>query len=172
MIEPLLAGFVLALCVVALARLALGERRRARWDAAAHRTWMRLAQRLRRGRPRPAAAATGSRAAGSAARAASGRAVPGRTARAVASRVGGAPDGAGERAAAPSAGGLAGLWRRLRQRAAQRAAEKQAAREAEALIRRARDGRWEGNVYRPKAFDTRPPRRSEESGRGPRDTLH
>ena len=52
------------------------------------------------------------------------------------------------------------------------AAEKQAAREAEALIRRARDGRWEGNVYRPKAFDTRPPRRSEESGRGPRDTLH
>lgn len=151
MIEPLFAGFVLALCVVALARLALGARRRARLDAALQRTWMRLTRRpTRRGATPAQRAADPLRRTFKAQPAAPGRAAaPGET-----------------------GGGLLGLWRRMRQRAAQREAEKRAAREAEALIRRARDGRWEGNVYRPTAFEARNKRRSEAPGRGPSDTLH
>lgn len=142
MIEPLLAGLMLALCVAGLVRLALGPARRARLDAA----FSRLAQGWRRRSSRQ----TG------------GRNAP--------------PGGqrAGHHAAskAPVAGPL-GVWRRLRQRAAQREAERRAAREAEALIRRARDGHWDGNVYRPKAFDGVDRRKRETPpGRGPRDTLH
>lgn len=165
MIEPLFAGFVLALCVVALARLALGARRRARLDAALQRTWMRLTRRPTRHRPAPAQRAGGGRpAAGTAARAAADP---------LRSTFKAQPAAPG-RAAAPgeTGGGLLGLWRRMRLRAAQREAEKRAAREAEALIRRARDGRWESNVYRPNAFDARNKRRSEAPGRGPSDTLH
>lgn len=155
MIEPLFAGFVLALCVVALARLALGARRRARLDAALQRTWMRLTRRLtRRGATTAQPAARGRHAAG---------AGPGPAAKPLR----GTPKGPA-RCSRPhpagTGGGLVGLWRRMRQRAAQREAEKRAAREAEALIRRARDGRWEGNVYRPTAFEARNRRRSPGTG--------
>ncbi|MBI5333775.1 MAG: hypothetical protein HZB72_04175 [Burkholderiales bacterium] len=163
MIEPLFAGFVLALCVVALARLALGARRRARLDAALQRSWMRLTRRLtRRGATTAQPAARGRHAAG---------AGPGPAAQPLRGTLKAQPPAAG-RTTAGTGGGLVGLWRRMRQRAAQREAEKRAAREAEALIRRARDGHWEGNVYRPTAFDARNKRRSEAPGRGPSDTLH
>ncbi|MFZ5520057.1 MAG: hypothetical protein ACOZD0_02510 [Pseudomonadota bacterium] len=154
MIEPLFAGLVLALCVVALARLALGERRRARLDAALQRVWSRLTHGLRRPRGSRRGAAT---SAGAQARA---------------GVRGGGPAAPAAQAGSPTGAGLVAAWHRMRQRVALREAEKRAAREADALIRRARDGHWEGNVYRPKAFDARHKRRSEAPGRGPSDTLH
>lgn len=167
MIEPLFAGFVLALCVVALARLALGERRRARLDAAAQQLWLRLSRRRR-----AAARAAPGRAASSPASSAARTGLAGKVR--PAPPAGPLPAGAPRKAQpAATGGGLLGYWRRLRERAARREAEKRAAREAEALIRRVRDGHWEGNVYRPKAFEARPARRSEApGGSGPSDTLH
>jgi hypothetical protein len=40
-LEKLFAGFMLLVCVVMLIRLAIGERRRWRLDAALHRAWLR-----------------------------------------------------------------------------------------------------------------------------------
>jgi len=88
--EKILAVLVVAICVALLLRLAIGERRRGRVDAALRR-W------------------------GIAARA---------------------------RARA--------LWH-------WRATRRQAEREAEAAIRRARGGEWDGNVYKPDSFK-KPPR--------------
>jgi hypothetical protein len=56
MLELLLPGIGLAVCVLLLARLAIGARRRYLLDAAARRGWARLRralQRPRRGPPRP-----------------------------------------------------------------------------------------------------------------------
>lgn len=85
MVEKLIAAAILLACLVAMARLLMKDRQRARLDAALQRTWQRCrraAQRLRRG-PKPA------------------------------------PD---------------------------------AAQLTEELIRRAREGHWEGNVYKPRSF--------------------
>ena len=90
MIETFLAGLVVAICVVLLARLLVGERRRYRFDAALQRLW--------RGIRRHAHAVW--------------------------------------------------HWRDSR-RNAQRLADE--------AIRRAREGDWDGNVYKPKSFK-RPPR--------------
>ncbi len=91
MIEKVLAGVVLAVCVVMLLRLALGPARRVRFD----RFFRGLAAGLR--------------------------------ARAIA------------------------LWRWPRSR-------RQAQQLADDAIRRAREGRWDGNVYTPERFSKKPPR--------------
>ncbi len=69
--------------------------------------------------------------------------------------------GPGRRAAFDARARLA--WLRLRQGALRvyhwRSSRKTAERLAEEAIRRARDeGHWEGNVYKPKSFNKRPPR--------------
>lgn len=88
MADKIFAAIVLACCLVLLLRLALGERRRYRFDAFWRRLWITL-------------------------------------------RVQGA---------------RAWHWPSARRRAR---------RDAEEAIRRARDGVWEGNVYKPKSFDKR-----------------
>jgi hypothetical protein len=89
-IEKGLAAIVLAMCLVMLLRLALGARRRQRFDAIAIRGWLRLR------------------------------------------------------------GAALALWRWPRSR-------RQARQLADDAIRRASQGQWDGNVYRPEQFK-RPPR--------------
>ena len=48
MFEKLAAGITLAVCIVLLARLMLGQRQRQRFDAAARRTWAAWKARVRR----------------------------------------------------------------------------------------------------------------------------
>jgi hypothetical protein len=86
--DKIFAALVLACCMVLLLRLALGERRRPRFDAFWRRRWI----------------------------------------------------------------GARVTWTRLWHWPA---ARKRARRDAEEAIRRAREGVWEGNVYKPKSFDKR-----------------
>lgn len=90
MIEKGFAAIVLAACLVMLLRLALGARRRQRFDAVAIRIWLRLR------------------------------------------------------------GAALALWRWPRSR-------REARKLADDAIRRASQGQWDGNVYRPEQFK-RPPR--------------
>jgi len=90
LMEKILAGVLFAICAVMLLRLAIGERRRWRFDQWFARLWQATRARAR----------------------------------------------------------ALWHWRRSRQTAE---------REAEAAIRRAREGDWDGNVYKPKSF-RKPPR--------------
>lgn len=86
--DKIFAALVFVCCLVLLLRLALGERRRHRFDSFWRRRWI----------------------------------------------------------------GLRVQWTRLWHWPA---ARRRARRDAEAAIRRAREGVWEGNVYKPKSFDKR-----------------
>lgn len=88
MAEKIFAALVLACCVVLMLRMAIGARRRQRFDAVWRRVWFAL-------------------------------------------RIQGAR-----------------VWHWP-------AARRRAKRDAEEAIRRAREGTWEGNVYKPKSFDKR-----------------